>query len=110
MDKMSVTNHIDCFMINHYSDTDICIKKIRSVNQAFSDFFSFPFNVKLGDIFGFGQVGVHWRILRYDGLGLAQEGFFAERTSNWVMLDDTENILNASLTTLYSGVKTLLFA
>lgn len=68
----------------------------KSSFERHNYFISFPFDVKLGEIFGFGQVGVHWRILYYDGLGRAKEGFFAERTTNWYMLDDTDSILHAN--------------
>ncbi len=68
----------------------------KSSFERHNYFISFPFDVKLGEIFGFGQVGVHWRIMYYDGLGRAQEGFFAERTTNWFMIDDTDSILHAN--------------
>ena len=58
-------------------------------------FISFPFDVKIGDISGIGTVGTDWRILYYDGKGRAEEGFFAERTDNWVMFEDTEDVLHA---------------
>ena len=63
--------------------------------QRYNYFISFPFDVRVGDISGFGTVGTDWRILYYDGLGRAQEGYFAERTTNWVMIDDTDSVLHA---------------
>lgn len=66
-----------------------------SVYERYNYFISFPFDVLVGDIYGIGTVGTHWRICYYDGKGRAEEGFFAERTSNWVMIDDTDSVLHA---------------
>ena len=66
-----------------------------SVYARYNYFISFPFDVRIGDIYGIGTVGTDWRILYYDGQGRAEEGFFAERTDNWVMFGDTEDVLRA---------------
>ncbi len=63
--------------------------------ERYNYFISFPFDVKMADIYGIGTVGTDWRILYYDGKGRAEEGFFAERTDNWVMIDDTDSVLHA---------------
>ena len=69
----------------------------KSQYERFNYFISFPFDVKVGEIFGFGTIGRHWRLMYYDGLGRAQEGFFAERGgTNWRMIDDTDSILHAN--------------
>ena len=44
---------------------------------------SFPFDVKLNDVFGFGQYGQHWIIEYYDGKTRAQKGFWSESPVNW---------------------------
>ncbi len=46
-------------------------------------FISFPFDVKLNDVFGFGSYGKHWIIEYYDGKGRAQNGFWADSPTNW---------------------------
>ena len=66
-----------------------------SIYERYNYFISFPFDVQIGDIYGFGAVGADWRILYYDGKGRAENGFFADRTDNWVMFDDTEDVLRA---------------
>ena len=66
-----------------------------SAYARFNYFISFPFDVKVDDIYGIGNVGTHWLVYYYDGKGRAQEGFFAERTDNWVMIDDTDSVLHA---------------
>ena len=69
----------------------------KSLYERFNYFISFPFDVKVGEIFGFGTIGRHYRIFYYDGLGRAKEGFFAERgDDNWRMIDDTDSILHAN--------------
>jgi len=69
---------------------------LLSTYQRYNYFISFPFDVRAGDISGFGTIGTDWRIFSYDGLGRAKEGFFAERTDNWAMIDDTDDILHAN--------------
>lgn len=66
-----------------------------SVYKRYNYFVSFPFDVQVADIYGIGTVGTHWRVYLYDGKGRAEEGFFAERTDNWKMIDDTDSVLHA---------------
>ena len=51
---------------------------------------SFPFNVKLNDVFGFGEYGTNWIIEYYDGKGRAEKGFWAESPVNWKFVDPSE--------------------
>ena len=44
---------------------------------------SFPYDVKLSDVFGFGDYMKHWGIMYYDGRGRAKNGFWAESETNW---------------------------
>lgn len=46
-------------------------------------YISFPFDVKLSDVFGFGTYGKHWIIEYYDGKGRAKNGFWADSDSYW---------------------------
>ncbi len=46
-------------------------------------FISFPFDVKLNDVFGFGQYGKHWIIEYYDGKTRAQKGYWIDSPTNW---------------------------
>lgn len=39
-------------------------------------YISFPFNVKVSDIFGIGEFGIDWRLQYYDGAERASKGFF----------------------------------
>lgn len=44
---------------------------------------SFPFDVNLKDVFGFGEYGKHWIISYYDGAERARKGFWAESNGFW---------------------------
>ena len=44
---------------------------------------SFPYNVRLKNVFGFGEYATHWIIEYYDGVGRAKNGFWADSPSNW---------------------------
>ncbi len=56
---------------------------VRSVYARDLYWISFPFDVKLNDVFGFGTYGTHWIIEYYDGVGRATNGFWADSPSNW---------------------------
>lgn len=55
----------------------------KSIFERSLYFISFPFDVRLGDIFGFGQYGVHWILEYYDGLTRAKNGFWIDSPPNW---------------------------
>jgi hypothetical protein len=44
---------------------------------------SFPFDVNLSDVFGFGEYMRHWGIQYYDGKGRAKNGYWIDSNSNW---------------------------
>ena len=44
---------------------------------------SFPFNVNLSDVFGFGTYGTDWIIMYYDGAARAKEGYWADSEGFW---------------------------
>ena len=46
-------------------------------------FISFPFDVNLSEVIGFGTYGVHWGIMYYDGKGRAKNGYWADSEVNW---------------------------
>ncbi len=48
---------------------------------------SFPFRVKLSEVFGFGTYGTHWAIQKYNGARRAAEGFWAESRGFWEWMD-----------------------
>ena len=67
-------------------------------------YFSFPFDVKVRDIFGVGTMGSDWRIQKYNGAKRAEKGWFLEDGTTTFWEDVTEDdILNA-----YEGYSLLL--
>ena len=46
-------------------------------------FISFPFEVKLHEVFGFGTYGKHWIIEYYDGKTRAEKGYWKDSPTNW---------------------------
>ena len=44
---------------------------------------SFPYDVRLSDVIGFGTYGQHWIVEYYDGASRAKNGFWAETDSYW---------------------------
>ena len=55
----------------------------KSVYERRLYFISFPFDVRVGDIFGFGQYGQYWVIQYYDGLNRAKNGYWSDSKPNW---------------------------
>ena len=53
-------------------------------------FISFPFDVLVGDIFGFGTYGQYWVIQYYDGLNRAKKGYWMDSKPNWKYVSPTE--------------------
>ena len=55
----------------------------KSVYERSLYFISFPFDVKVSEIFGFGTYGKHWVIEYYDGLNRAKNGYWIDSPANW---------------------------
>ena len=49
---------------------------------------SFPFNVRISDVFGFGEYGEQWIMEYYDGAERAKKGYY-EGSSFWKFITDT---------------------
>ena len=56
-------------------------------------FISFPFRVKLNEVFGFGTYGVHWIIQYYDGAARAANGMWAETGTYWKYVWDRRDFV-----------------
>ena len=54
---------------------------------------SFPFRVKLSEVFGFGTYGKHWAVQRYAGDERAAKGHFLENGSFWRWMDSNTEYL-----------------
>ena len=61
-------------------------------------FVSFPFDVHLSDVFGFGTYGTHWVISAYNGKRRAERGYFIDNCvnddcSNWDYIWDPDEFV-----------------
>ena len=70
----------------------------KSIYERALYFISFPFDVHLSDVFGFGTYGTHWVISEYNGLRRAQRGYFAEDCinedcTNWDYIWDRDDFV-----------------
>lgn len=54
---------------------------------------SFPFNVDMKDVFGFGEYGTHWILEYYDGERRAKDGLWLDSPSFWEYIIDTTNFV-----------------
>ena len=52
---------------------------------------SFPFDVRVSDVFGFGEYGKHWIIQWYDGEERAKNGCWVDSPTFWRFQTDTTN-------------------
>lgn len=76
-------------------DKETIHNEALTASQRYNYFISFPFDVRVGDITGFGTYGKHWLIEYYDGLNRAQNGYWADSEPNWKRITDTDSLLHA---------------
>ena len=53
---------------------------------------SFPFDVRISDVFGFGEYGVHWIMEYYDGAERAKNGAWVDSPTYWRYITDTTSV------------------
>ena len=75
----------------------------KSNKERAAYFISFPFDVKISDVFGFGQFYKHWFIQYYDGEARAKNGLWADTDTYWKHITDPNTELKA-----YQGYALLL--
>ena len=54
---------------------------------------SFPYNVLISQVFGFGEYGEHWIMQYYDGEARAEKGLFSDSGTYWKYITNTNTIL-----------------
>lgn len=54
---------------------------------------SFPFDVNLSEVFGFGTYGTHWIIMTYNGEERAKQGFWADSEGFWEYIWDRRGVV-----------------
>ena len=87
---------------DHITDSE------KSEQETLTYWISFPFDVKIGDITGFGEVGKHWMIKYYDGAERAEKGWFLDTKTFWKFFLDTENVMKANTGYVLTLNKSLL--
>ena len=80
-------------LIDNYTDDDYYRVSLYWI--------SFPFDVAIKDIFGFGTYGKHWLIQSYNGEKRAKNGLWADSDTNWEYHSNPKS-LNAG--TQYEGI------
>ena len=58
---------------------------------------SFPFDVKISDVFGFGEYGDTWIMQLYDGAGRAEKGYWADSPTFWKYITNKNYTLKAGV-------------
>ena len=58
---------------------------------------SFPFDVRISDVFGFGEYGKQWIIQYYNGAKRARNGYLTEDQTFWSWISDTTYNANKDL-------------
>ena len=89
---------------DHITDSE------KSEQETLTYWISFPFDVKIGDITGFGEVGKHWMIKYYDGAERAAKGWFLDTKTFWKFFLDTEDVMKANTGYVLTLNKSLLNA
>ena len=87
---------------DHITDSE------KSEQETLTYWISFPFDVKIGDITGFGEVGKHWMIKYYDGAERAAKGWFLDTKTFWKFFLDTEDVMEANTGYVLTLNKSLL--
>lgn len=56
-------------------------------------YISFPFDVNLNEVFGFGTYGTHWIIEEYDGASRAAKGFWKDSPTFWKFITNRNGVV-----------------
>ena len=78
---------------NKDKSTHSPLAKQLSIYERSLFFISFPFRVKLSEVFGFGTYMKHWAIQKYDGADRAARGNFQENGGFWKWMNRTTEYL-----------------
>ena len=65
--------------------------------QRYEYWVSFPFDVKISDVFGFGEYGDTWIMQLYDGAGRAEKGYWADSPTFWKYITNKNYTLKAGV-------------
>ena len=76
-------------------ERDFLRDNLKTNKERAAYFISFPFDVKISDVFGFGQFYKHWFIQYYDGESRAKNGLWADTDTYWKHITDPNTVLKA---------------
>jgi len=65
---------------------------VKSIYERALYWISFPFDVNLSDVFGFGTYGTHWIIMKYNGAQRATDGYWKDSEGFWEYIWDRSNV------------------
>ncbi len=65
----------------------------KSADERGLYWISFPFDVNLSEVFGFGTYGTHWIILTYNGEERARQGYWADSEGFWEYIWDRKGVV-----------------
>ena len=87
----------DKFFLNNIDQKGNAVaqKDEKTIFERALYWISFPFNVKLKDIFGFSNYGDHWILEKYNGQARAENGAWVDSESYWEYITDSEYELEA---------------
>ena len=87
----------DKFFLNNIDQNGNAVaqKDEKTIFERALYWISFPFNVKLKDIFGFSNYGDHWILEEYNGEARAENGAWIDSESYWEYITDSEYELKA---------------
>lgn len=76
-------------------DKDSLTDASKSQEERLLYWVSFPFDVRLKDVFGFGEYGTHWIMEYYDGASRAANGLWADSDTYWKYITNPNYTLKA---------------
>ena len=85
----------DKYFLNNKDKTGNELAEKKSENERKFYWISFPFDVKLSEVFGFGEYGDQWIMEYYDGEARAKEGYWAETETFWKYITNKNYVLKA---------------
>ncbi len=91
LDKVGTAYAVMTFTRDHITNRSLTSRE-RSLYWV-----SFPFDVKIADVFGFGEYAEHWIMQYYDGAERAARGLFIDSGTYWKYITDTKTTLQAGV-------------
>ena len=91
LDEVGTAYAVMTFTRDHITNRSLP-SRVRSLYWV-----SFPFDVKIADVFGFGEYAEHWIMQYYDGAERAARGLFIDSGTYWKYITDTKTTLKAGV-------------